>query len=337
MELGAKVSSFDNALFNWRDCSGNLIGVLASHVDDFVFAGTKDFHINVIAKLMSTFKVSKSCNGSFKYLGITVKQNAGVVQVDQDLYVPSIHCVDIERGSDGLNGLMTPREKSDLKRLSGQMNWVTSQSRPDLCFETCVMSNVSKHSTKKMLHDANKAVKRLQSSKVQVNFPYLGRPDKLKVVVYSDATYGSLADGSSQGAHLVFVQGENGNVAPISWQSKKLNRVTKSPLASETLALCDGADAAFLVASHLMELFGLSEFPEIHCFVDNVSLKDTLKSSTIVSDKRLRVDIARLREMVHRCEIKVFWIEGKRQIADSLTKRGASNEKLIQVLQYCKL
>ena len=112
-----------------------------------------------------------------------------------------------------------------------------------------------------------------------------------------------------------------------------MNRVTKSPLASETLALCDGADAAYLVASQLTELFGLLKMPEICCYVDNVSLKETLNTSTIVSDKRLRVDIARLREMVHHEEIRVCWIEGKSQIADALTKRGSSNEKLMQVLK----
>ena len=122
---------------------------------------------------------------------------------------------------------------------------------------------------------------------------------------------------------MVFVQGENGKVAPISWQSKKLARVTKTPLASETLALCEGADAAFLVASQLTEMFGLSKMPEINCFVDNVSLKETLNTSTIVSDKRLRVDIARLREMVHRGEIQVSWIEGKRQIADTYKERSS--------------
>ena len=50
IKLGAIVSSFDNALFIWRDTSGRLIGVLASHVDDFVFAGTEWFHTHVIAK-----------------------------------------------------------------------------------------------------------------------------------------------------------------------------------------------------------------------------------------------------------------------------------------------
>ena len=38
-------------------------------------------------------------------------------------------------------------------------------------------------------------------------------------------------------------------VAPITWQSKKISRVTKSPLALETLSLSEVADAGFMIAS----------------------------------------------------------------------------------------
>ena len=61
---------------------------------------------------------------------------------------------------------------------------------------------------------------------MEVKFPPLGRPEGLRVVAYSDATYNSLPDGSSQGGILVFLLGDNNKVVPISWQSKKLTRVT---------------------------------------------------------------------------------------------------------------
>ena len=131
---------------------------------------------------------------------------------------------------------------------------------------------------------------------------------------------------------MVFLLGENGKVAPISWQSRKLNRVTKSPLASETLALGEAADSGFLVASMIQEMFNLSSFPKVECYTDNASLTETLGTSKIVSDKRLRVDIARLKEMVGEGEIEVNWVEGKEQLADTLTKRGASTSKLLDVL-----
>ena len=99
---------------------------------------------------------------------------------------------------------LNEEEKAELKCLNGQMMWVTSQTRPDLSSETCVMSIAGKHLTVKTIHEGNKAVKKLKSKRVDLKFPNLGNPNKLKVISYSDATYASLADGSSQGAFISF-------------------------------------------------------------------------------------------------------------------------------------
>ena len=71
-----------------------------------------------------------------------------------------------------------------------------------------------------MLREANKAFSKLWSMPVKLKFPNLGNLHKLQVVGYADATYASLGDGSSQGAYLIFLQGDNRRIAPISWQSK---------------------------------------------------------------------------------------------------------------------
>ena len=55
-----------------------------------------------------------------------------------------------------------------------------------------------------------------------------------------------------------------------------------------------------------------------------------------VEDKRLRVDIAILREMVQRKEVSVEWIEWKYQLADSLTKMGVDSSKLLDTMRYGK-
>ena len=67
---------------------------------------------------------------------------------------------------------------------------------------------------------------------------------------------------------------------------------------------------------------------------DNSSLVQTLYSSNIVADKRLRVDISRLKEMMVKEEIKVEWIEGFKQVADVMTKAGASSELLRDILNH---
>ena len=70
----------------------------------------------------------------------------------------------------------------------------------------------------------------------------------------------------------------------------------------------EAADSGFLVASMIQEMFNLSSFPKVECYTDNASLTETLGTSKIVSDKRLRVDIARLKEMVGEGEIEVNWV-----------------------------
>ena len=203
-------------------------------------------------------------------------------------------------------------------------------NRPELGFETCVMNNVGK---------ANKALRKRQS-KTTFKVSKFRKPIQSTSYCsdyYSDAMYASLPDGFSQGALIVFLQGENGCIAPISWQSKKFNRITKGPLASEALALSEAADAGFLMTSIWLEIFGLLVLRKVLCRTDNESLKEALYSSKVVSDRRLRVDIARLREMVKEDEIQVEWIEKRKQLADCMTKKVASSVELLEVLSASKL
>ena len=111
-----------------------------------------------------------------------------------------------------------------------------------------------------------------------------------------------------------------------------IKRVTKSPLASETSAVAEGADAGFLMASFVKEVFNLRSAPPIHCKTDSKSLVQTLHTCKLVSDRRLRVDIARLRQMTQRGEISVSWVRGKMQISDPLTKHTAVTTGLLEAI-----
>ena len=82
----------------------------------------------------------------------------------------------------------------------------------------------------------------------------------------------------------------------------------------------------------IKETFGTTIMVEVNCYSDSKSLKDRLESSNIISDLRLRVDMVRLQEMAELKEINIMWVEGKQQIADALTKYGASAALLVKVL-----
>ena len=118
--------------------------------------------------------------------------------------------------------------------------------------------------------------------------PKLKNLQEARIVCYSDATHASLPCGNSQGAHIVFLCDPDMNKAvPLTWESKKLSRVTKSPLASETLALGEGADSGFLLMALLKDILPSTKISTITCFTDNHSLVETVSSTNSIKDKRL--------------------------------------------------
>ena len=178
---------------------------------------------------------------------MSIFQENDLIDVSQNEYVKNIQPIKLSENRHP-DSPLTTEEKDELKKLSGQMIWVSSQTRPDLAYETCIMSNQGTNPTVKMIKNANKAVSKLKRNKVSIQYKNIGKPEQMRPKVYSDATHASLSDGSSQGGFVVLLEGSNHKSIPISWQSKRIQRVTKSPLASETLALGDAADAAFLIA-----------------------------------------------------------------------------------------
>ena len=91
------VSAYNNALFLWHDTTGNLMGILAMHEDDFVFCGNDLFQKNVISDLKKIFNVGIHESETFKFLVLHVRQTKDGITIDQNLYVSSIFPIDIKK------------------------------------------------------------------------------------------------------------------------------------------------------------------------------------------------------------------------------------------------
>ena len=96
--------------------------------------------------------------------------------------------------------------------------------------------------------------------------------------------------------------------------------------------MADAADHGFLVASIVKEMYALKGHPPIELRTDSKSLKDHLGTTKIIQDPRLRVDTARMREMVDIGEVVVTWVPTEMMLADCLTKKDASSDLLRRVL-----
>ena len=93
-----------------------------------------------------------------------------------------------------------------------------------------------------------------------------------------------------------------------------------STLTAETLALCDAIDAVINLRDMLHEIIGHKLI--IRCFVDNKSLVDSVKSLKNPQEKRLRTDIASIRESVATEHVELTHVSSGMQFADCLTKNS---------------
>ena len=335
--LGGKTSLFDEAMYLWHADGCVIEGVIVTHVDDFVYGGTEEWHTRVVDPVTQRFRISAQFAGSFKYVGLNVTQTAGSVVIDQQGYIQSLMPIPLssERMKEK-NDQLTSEEKKQLRSVSGQLLWATSQTRPDCAYHSCIVSNYGKEPTVNNLLVANKAIKVIKSCDLRLSFPGLGDPTKISVAVFSDASHASLPSGASQGGYIVFLVGKQ-RAVPFMWQSKKLNRVTKSPLAAETMKHAEAADAGYLAGQMVQEVFAVRDAPKVKCFTDSRSLIDHLGTSHVIQDSRLRVDVARIREMIQLKEVDMGWLSKDEQLADPLTKAGASSARLLEVLRNAAL
>ena len=332
INLGMKKSKYDEAIFYWHR-HGKLQGVLSAHVDDFFWAGTKMFKEEILEKLTKTFKISSESQDSFKYLGIQVKQDGNKIILNQEAYAKDLKPIVKEDNPDPTREV-TKAERLALRQTTGQLMWLANQSRPDVAFDACYLSNSIAKAKVAEITRANKAIRKVQMENNNLLFNQVENIESSTLKVFADASFKSLPGGASQGGFIILLADKQGNVCPLQWKSKKIKRVVKSTLAAECLALQEASETAFYLKTILAEILGVGvEQIKIECYTDNKSLKESLHSTRTLEEKRLILDEAILKDMIQKGEIhKVHWIESQLQIADPLTKGTASSQRMLEVL-----
>jgi len=99
---------------------------------------------------------------------------------------------------------------------------------------------------------------------------------------------------------VVFLAGDVWS-SVISWRSSKIKRVVRSSTAAESLALSDALDDALYLREVIAELLG--EKLAIIAYIDNKNLHSLIHSTTAITEKRLRIEVAAIKEMMARNEV----------------------------------
>lgn len=336
--IGGKVSTMDPAIFHWHNKDNKVVGILACHVDDFLYSGSEDFVESKGREIRIEFTVGKESEDSFKYVGMKIESKNDCITLDQNEYAKGLKMIAISKERQRQKQCpITDDERKIMKAKIGQLLWLGRQTRPDLMYDASNLSSIVNTARVKDMIETNKVLGRAINVQVTLRYEKLEKP---RMVVYSDASLGNSATGNTQGGYFLALQGKE-SFTPLAWCSRKLRRVARSTLAAETLAMVDSMDSAIFSASLFTELMTGNIQPEsvhITLITDCKSLHDNLGSGKAVIEKRLRIEMAAIKEAIERKIVnKAVWVSTADQLADVLTKKGASPLRLLAALEKGKL
>ena len=340
-ENGCWPSAQDNSVFTCQK-DGRVIGILGVHVDDFVFAGEEDFLEGPIKSMLKSFTFGKHEIGKFEYTGFEVEQNAGGVTLTQSGFLNKWG--ELDRS---ILGKVRNEEKLDdkqisyLRKLVGKLNWLTRMTRPDIGFSVVELSTKFNCGTGEDLRRAMRLAEKVKHEEAKIFMPALKNISDWRMVLYTDASLGSLANGTgSSGGYVLFVMDmvDKRSVC-VAWGCSKIKRVVAATLSAEILALQKGLEETVDIREICRDLLG-EDFNGMPLIVltDNQSAVESIYNDTRVAEKRLLRDLAVIKEMVHMKEIcKVAWIPGDEMMADALTKHGVDGKMLLDCLRKGRL
>ena len=182
IKLGCIPCKIDQGIFCWFS-NKKLIGLMISFVDDILWGGISHF-CKIIEKLRKVFSIGVENSTTFKYIGIELDQNDDFsISLSQNSYVEDLNFIELnesknERPLDG-------KETTKLRETLGQLNWVACMTRPEISFEV------------------NKLMKFLKTTPNAILIPSINI-DKSYIVGFSDASFGKLHNGGSQGGEYYF-------------------------------------------------------------------------------------------------------------------------------------
>ena len=322
-ELGGKRSMLEPNVFFWRD-NNELKGILCSHVDDFCYGGNESFLKETIGDLRDKLKVGEQESRRFKYIGVVVEQKEDKICLNQWKYIQSVKEPEARRFTG--NRILGEKELTEYRSVVGQLNWISLHTMPEIAYDVSELSKSFKEGTTQDMKKLIKVVRKVKSIMGEIILSELEEKN-LYWEAYADASFGNVEDGHTQIGYVISLT-DGRNRCTVWWKSRKARRVAKSTIEAEALSVGEAIEGVIYFNRLWKEVVGGKKLEAV-VRTDSKTLMTAIKSSTGVSSKRLKIDIAAIRETIELGEVReVQWIKGKHQIADVLTKSGVSEETI---------
>ena len=347
---GFERSRLDRCLYYMRE-RGELTGVFGVHVDDSVTGGQGERYNQALEHLKGRFEFRKwrVQDGDFCGARYVQDPNTFEISMSQESFVSKIRPLHLSRKRTGekTSGL-TPEEVKCLRAINGSLNWLATQSRPDLSTQVSFSQQSFPRPTVSDALAANQAVRRArQHASMQIVYRSIP-PAELTVMSHSDAAYANGRDGATQAGYVVSYtsqdmhKGQTCPWTPAFWKSYRLPRIVNSTLSAEAQAMTMATGMCEWTLLLLSEALDGQTFLQAAwqqakqraCLVvtDCKSLFDHVnsQSSPTLDDRRTALDIVILRESLVKTGGSLRWIPTDRMLADALTKESPEAFDLIR-------
>ncbi|CAL1163402.1 unnamed protein product [Cladocopium goreaui] len=343
------IHSFDKCLFYHVGSDGLLDCVLIVHVDDFMATFSSSFDKTILEGLFewgSVTLIDEDHSGEYRGKEIKMlKKPDGRIHytVTQQSFLANLQEGKLKQGRLKADDLLNDEEIKEFRSVSGCIQWLGGQSRPDLASTASLCNKGSETRTSDLgrLHEALKYAKLTDTSGLIFGDVPLNRASCL--VTFADSSWANAANYSSQfGVIIALCPSQvteticNGLI--LDWKSGRSPRVCRSTLAAEACAADEGTDRACYINLVLTELLyqvpawrGDMKLAMVQC-TDAKSLYDCLVAQNpSVSDKRSMVQIRSVQQALRPSQIR--WLPTILMVADGLTKLDVKLREMLR--QWC--
>ena len=338
LSLGMEQSAMDRALFFIKDKAGKLIGLIVTHIDDFLFIGNETFHREIIHKVLRRYVVGTLEDTSLTFTGWELAQSSEGITLTQQSYHEQINLEQFSHmrlftAKD--SELLGESDQHNYRKLVGILNWLVTSSKPAL-------AHLSNHASLKLgkasKADAKALYRALEKAKGEpevIKFSNLGKPSEWHLEIFADAALGKNFDPNTYTGDIAFIKGRNNVHNVINWSATKLDIPTSSILNGEAEAVTNAHGKLKYLRFIFNELFGFQLPASIN--TDSRSLHATVTSDNSIRNRRISAAVATIRSVKTKEGIILKWVKGLDNLADPLTKQNANSAGLRHILSTGQL
>ena len=332
---GIKENAIFRALYTMTNDEGRVILMLATHVDDLLWACEPEAQ-TIMDKILTTFQCGKIEEGTFRYCGKDVEQDEDFnIKVTCRSSTMKIQKARIPSGR-SLAEPLNDEDKTSMKSIAGSLAWIARQCRPDLAYRVSRVQAASSTGCVADLKEANKYVDYAASTASRGLTFKSGilswdmSLDAMITCVITDASHANesedmIVNGKlskephrSQGGKIIALgtqslsTSEEGGIHIIAFSSTVVRRVCRSTMQAEAYSLQAGIEEGDRIRAAVCDTFGkldkkhweksASEFMQQIWFSDCRSVVDSLLNSGAAkpADKRLSIELASMRQSLWR-------------------------------------